>query len=870
MDVTVVIDCCYSGSFLGELTNSGPAKRIVIAACAADEPAYFLADGLVSFSDAFWSGALQGLNLNDCFQLAANAVGIYQQALLDDTGDGLFHQGVDGQDATLVSVGASTVAGVDIPQIGRISENQTLTSTSVSTLWAADVSGPAAIERVWCVIVPPGFDPDPSQPVQDVPQVELLFNSLNRRYEGTYDGFIQAGTYKLIYYARDVRQSVSLPRQAFITQTGFDERAIVVVAGNTNETSWASFNALERYAWHTLRLRRLPADHLKVLSTVELEDLDDGTNNVAGLPSLESLGFAITNWADTADKLTVYCLGATTNGHFQLNPEQTLTATQLDLWIDHFQVSNRSVNVMLDFDGSGDYVKDLAAPSGRERIVIASTASGSPSIFGAAGLISFSQFFLNSILNGHSLGTAFTSARDAVRFASGQVRQAAQLDDNGDGIANQKGSDGRLAPHRYLGAAFVTGDDLPLISEVMPDQTVVAGMPVELWASGVVGGSNVWCVITPPDYDGQGELPQITLTWNSPANRFQVAYANFTMPGTYACTFFASNQTGLVSGPAQSAITVTDAYEVDDSASQARVINVNETQRHNFHSSTDEDWVKFYAPTGWIFNLDATQRGTNSDLVLDLYYEHSNGRLVWVDSMDDPLGGTGSNITERLIVDLKTGQSGFLPGMYYLRISSYSPDLHGPGSEYDLQVYVPVGGSGGVIRLGDGVSIPFPVECDYYPMGGFYVFVSPPEAVAAGAGWRITEDSNQTYFSDTVTYGLPAVGANYHLAFRTIPGYLAPAERPLTITCNHITSVLEYYTYTGLSPRAVDLNTTNSGVFITYLGSAGQRYALEKSTNLLHWVSGSTNIVPQDGWLRFVITNAPDKAGAFYRARLIP
>jgi hypothetical protein len=50
---------------------------------------------------------------------------------------------------------------------------------------------------------------------------------------------------------------------------------------------------------------------------------------------------------------------------------------------------------------------------------------------------------------------------------------------------------------------------------------------------------------------------------------------------------------------------------------------------HNFHVSADEDWVKFYAPTGYVFAIDATQLGTNSNLVLELYYEQPDGVLTY-------------------------------------------------------------------------------------------------------------------------------------------------------------------------------------------------------------------------------------------------
>ena len=61
-NVVVVIDCCESGSFVEPLRYSGPAPRTrtVITACGTNEPTYFIAGGLVSFSDAFFQRSAHG------------------------------------------------------------------------------------------------------------------------------------------------------------------------------------------------------------------------------------------------------------------------------------------------------------------------------------------------------------------------------------------------------------------------------------------------------------------------------------------------------------------------------------------------------------------------------------------------------------------------------------------------------------------------------------------------------------------------------------------------------------------------------------------------------------------------------------------
>jgi hypothetical protein len=134
---------------------------------------------------------------------------------------------------------------------------------------------------------------------------------------------------------------------------------------------------------------------------------------------------------------------------------------------------------------------------------------------------------------------------------------------------------------------------------------------------------------------------------------------------------------------------------VDDTPAQATIFMVGGTEQHNFHSRTDEDWVKFYAMAGYLFSIKATQLGTNSDLRLDLYYEQPDGTLAWVNAAD--YHGSGAGQGESLTVDLETGQSGLWPGVYYVRVSSADTNLFGAGSEYSLKIFIPVGGGSLVV-----------------------------------------------------------------------------------------------------------------------------------------------------------------------------
>lgn len=416
---------------------------------------------------------------------------------------------------------------------------------------------------------------------------------------------------------------------------------------------------------------------------------------------------------------------------------------------------------------------------------------------------------------------------------------------------------------------LVRAQSPPIIGAVTPSTNIVVGTPLLLWATNILdasGISSVWCVVTPPDYDGQGGLPQANLTWNAATSNYELFYTNFTEPGSYICAFYARDNLGLLSSAQQSTVTATDAYEPDDTSAQATIFPVGANtppQLHNFHSALDEDWVKFYATTGFVYIIEATQLGTNSDLRLDLYYELADGSLEFIDYADDY--GWGVGVTESLTLDLLANPFDLEAGVYYVRVSSANTNLFGPGSDYTILIYEPTGLSGGQPTLIDGNG------GGLLTIGNFVVYIDPPQAMAAGGAWRVVELNNQTYYNSNTTYGLPIPDSgNWTLGFRPVGGFIAPTNTTLHLISNGTTTIDACYVYSNLSPLAVSSTAGAKGVFnITYLGYAGKRYAIGESTNLFIWKSLMTNPIPQDGLLRFTTTNPPSKNHAFYRTLLI-
>lgn len=124
-----------------------------------------------------------------------------------------------------------------------------------------------------------------------------------------------------------------------------------------------------------------------------------------------------------------------------------------------------------------------------------------------------------------------------------------------------------------------------------------------------------------------------------------------------------------------------DAFEVDNTPLEAHAADVGGWARHDFHTSNDVDWVKFYCLTNFLYEISTTQVGTNVDTVLDVYQELPDGTLNHMFTEDSE--GKGTNYGE--MAWLTNPQA----GIYYMKVSGHGPDEYGADSEYDLRVWVP-------------------------------------------------------------------------------------------------------------------------------------------------------------------------------------
>jgi hypothetical protein len=679
----VIYDACKSGSFLPALSHpEGDKQRIVAASSAADQSAYFVTNGSISFSNFFWTQVFNGLDLADAFILARQAISgsLTQMPQLDADGDGLANEAADLEAVRNIWIGSGTCAAGLAPQIGGVSPDQTIPQGSAALVYAYNVTDDDGIARVWAVVRPPDWTPGASgNPVVGFPSFDLAPVAGNR-WEATYAGFSIPGTYQVAIYARDRAGNTCAPQITMVTASHpLTHKAVVVAGGPSSDAMWPSIEKNVQAAYQALRFQGYKDDDIYLLSPVGLSGVD-------GTPCLSNVEYALTTWAvANTEDVTVYLVGGGGAGTFRLSATETLAAADLDGWLDALQNQiPAKVTVVYDACQSGSFLPALAPPAGMSRILISSVRAGESAGFLSGGDVSFSKFFWNGVLNGANVRDAFRAAASAMAFASGQT---AQLDDNGNGIGNEK-ADGQMARQTVIGSGIMLGGDAPLVGSVSPPQTLHGETPATLWADVTTTGTieRVWAILTPPQYaPAPGEpvtdLPTVDLIHTS-GNRYEGTLSGFDHIGTYDVAIYAMDAEGNVSQPQSTAVQQTvgaDEYEDDNTCLAARPIVIGgNPQAHNFYASGDEDWVKFYGLAGTPYAIETSDPGPRADTVIELYDSDGETLLLKCDA-----GGAGEGESTDWLCPTD--------GMYYVRVRSWDPAVFGPRTDYQLQVFIPGG-----------------------------------------------------------------------------------------------------------------------------------------------------------------------------------
>jgi len=687
VSVIVIYDACKSGSFVDKLLPPNGLDRVVITSSQADENAYFVSQGAISFSVFFWTQVFNGSSVLESFSLASLAMKepvSYQIAMIDDNGNGIANESEDGLLAKDLFIGNGVQISGDAPIINSISPDQVINNKSKAQIIAEGVQDSDGIARVWAIIRPPQYQPNPYfHPVRDLPTIELSYKS-SGNYEAIYDDFNTEGVYQVSVYAMDRVGNTSSPVMTTVSvMHPFSDKAILIAGAANEHTSRQAIDRNAKLAFEALIFQGYARKDIAFLSASE------NSSQSTAFACKETIENAIITTKDNTKDLLLYLVGDGENEQFQINDNETITVNEMDQWLDQIKQNIQGyISIIYDADCAGSFVGRLTETSRPQRIVIASTGKSGIANNGADGALSFSSFFWQRVFSGETTRNAFVGSVNALACAF--PGQMPMLDDNGNGIPNEAGLDGELAENHRVGCGIMMADDFPIIGMVSPEQSLIDTQSAMLYVKNVSSTrkiSKVWAVINPPSMAYQklthqsapSEMIALTLT----DDQYACVWDQFNFYGSYQIAFFAEDILNNVSMPVTTQViqlSNPDIYEPDNLFEQARIIVPDNQypQYHNFHEIGDTDWMLFYGVKDVTYSIEAFELGSQCDVVMEIYKNDGEtlikGKWNW--------SGTATN-------EFMSWQCPE-DSIYYLKIYNHL-ETSGLNTGYAIKIYRPIG-----------------------------------------------------------------------------------------------------------------------------------------------------------------------------------
>jgi hypothetical protein len=335
------------------------------------------------------------------------------------------------------------------------------------------------------------------------------------------------------------------------------DRVIIVSGGGDyfGNPIIAQTKALADRAFLTCLVRGYTAAEVFYLSA-----FDDWSRhpNVDAQATTQTFWSAIDTWSSGTARLLIYLIdhgkynSTTGNWYFRLNPNDDISARDLDAHLDALQNrTNCDVILIVDCCYAGGFVQQCRPPAGKRRIVIAATTPTDLAIYTPpVGSESFSFYFLSFAFMGSTLKDCFDYARLSFAAIGNPAGQVPWMDDDGDGDSDKwDGGEGHLARQHVLGYGGF-GSNAPTILSVATTQTVAYDRPAQLWArldeAASTSTSEVWAIVvskTTTYVAGQPvtNLTRVNLAYNSSLKRWQATWTPDTKKhvGQNIVTYFA-------------------------------------------------------------------------------------------------------------------------------------------------------------------------------------------------------------------------------------------------------------------------------------------------------------------------------------------
>jgi hypothetical protein len=149
----------------------------------------------------------------------------------------------------------------------------------------------------------------------------------------------------------------------------------------------------------------------------------------------------------------------------------------------------------------------------------------------------------------------------------------------------------------------------------------------------------------------------------------------------------------------RTSLSVPDVFEPDDNRRQARAFLIGDTEIHNFHDPGDQDWIKFFMHSNFVYEIEIVALGQESYPDSNLLREKQDGSLIafeWgTNSNSKAVLGEGPPQAAQTTVIISNALTGF----YFLNVSSVVSNLAGSATSYSLGVSAKSGNTTALIVI---------------------------------------------------------------------------------------------------------------------------------------------------------------------------
>ena len=220
VQVTIVIEACYSGNFIPIVGKK--KNRVIIT--SADESHQAQIHRSSSFSRYFFEDIRRNMTIADAFEdvvkrMSRNVIHSSQNPKLDSNGNGIPNQISDYVGVEDLYV-PDNIEPLTKPIMTDLNASELEKGISVS-LFSVRIPGSAVMSEVRATVIPPDFDPNKSfDGWADFDTFDLTDPDGDRVFTGSYTKFTKSGEYSIMVDATDEHGNTADPLQTTLAVEG--------------------------------------------------------------------------------------------------------------------------------------------------------------------------------------------------------------------------------------------------------------------------------------------------------------------------------------------------------------------------------------------------------------------------------------------------------------------------------------------------------------------------------------------------------------------------------------------------------------------------------------------------------------------------